>query len=64
MRSNLQSTWSQSTSGTAIVVVLLMLWLGATVYLRYARYIRSKTAYVMIGLNMAVLALTFWSISR
>jgi hypothetical protein len=44
------------------LMVLLVLLLGATVYLWQARYIRRVTAYVLLAANMlAIVAVALWS---
>ena len=46
---------------TPAIVVVLVIVLGATIYLRHARYIRRNTAYTTIGLIvLALIALGVW----
>ncbi len=55
---------SASLASPAIVVVLVLL-LGATIYLWRARYIRRNTAYVtMAVLVIALAGLVFWQYSH
>ena len=44
-------------------VVLLFLMLGATIVLRYKRYIRRRPAYIAIGLIVALLLYTAYALS-
>jgi hypothetical protein len=39
------------------IVVILVLMVGATMYLWRARYMRTRTAYITIGILVAALAL-------
>jgi hypothetical protein len=52
---------SNSLAGPAVIVVLVLI-LGATIYLWRARYIRRRTAYVLVPiLSAAIVILGLWT---
>lgn len=60
-RKTLDNTSTEMVVGGPAIVVILVILLGATVYLWRARYIRSRTAYVlMAAFSFLLIAASYW----
>lgn len=55
---------SPSMLGQPLVLILLIIVLGAVVYLRQKRYIRRRTSQVLIAILALVLVLVAWQLYR
>lgn len=56
---------NSATLATPAIVVILVLLLGAVIYLRHARYIRRRTAYVLIAaIVIALVCYAVWLYSH